>query len=231
MNLREILEIGFGGNPLGIADWHPEGNGGFITTKKNLQLLSQNLPEHVRYVGVDHTHRFSPEELATSSKWLRSYIGRARAMLEFYDHHAAEFPSISLFEMDSRNLSFEDQRFNEIHLYYVLSDPSVAIGDSQSILSQARRVLVPGGILIVLGEKYWLNNESNRIVDRESQAENIIKESGFAIKSEPDALEKASCIGSLSRNLYEFRCRGVDRSGGFDSGAYLFIAKLESKLL
>ena len=60
-----VLEIGFGGNPFGIANWHPEG-GIHLSPQQKLDLFSRYLPDGVDYFGID----FPPRKVQRSGRWV-----------------------------------------------------------------------------------------------------------------------------------------------------------------
>ncbi len=143
---RKVLEIGFGGNPLSMTYWHPVAlsRGGLLLISQRLPLLLDLLPPDVTYYGIDHPSRLSPEEIASSPKWCRGYVGTSNAFFQEYRKIEPSPEKLIVEEMDARNMSYPSATFDEVHMHYVLTDPSVSSEDSYKMLSEVRRVLKPG---------------------------------------------------------------------------------------
>ncbi len=225
MELHNVLEIGFGGNPLSVADWHPEGRGGFIPADQKLALLMGILPERVNYVGIDFPDRLSAEEIARFPKWCRGDVSSSRRALETYGEDPSKWQRVSLQEMDARQMRFADGYFQEVQMHYVLTDPSLGQEDAQRIVSEARRVLQADGVLIVTGERHRLNKKTQQVDNLEDKARRLVAASGFSIDDREGSLERNSLLAQPVRRLYEHRLGAVDFSSGVDPEAYLLIAK------
>ncbi len=105
-----------------------------------------HLPVEARYVGVDITPAM-----------LRKARRRANARPEL---------EIELHEGDAMRLPFDDGRFDAVVLHLILA----VVPDSQRALSEAARVLRPGGRIIVFdkflrrGERAWLKRMINPLL-------------------------------------------------------------------
>lgn len=225
MEYRKVLEVGFGGDPLGIKNWHPEGlkRGGFIPPEETIPLFLQIVPRGVVYYGVDFPDRLTQKEIESYRNMCKFYIGAARNFLE-YNSMNPKSEQMVVAVMDARQLSYPDVTFDEVHMHYVLTDPSVTGEDSNRMLSEAHRVLKPDHSLVVSGEKYRLSKGSNEVQDLEDDAKRSIVATGMSVDNSKDALERATVFHDAVRNLYTVRNTAVDFSSCIDPEAYLIVA-------
>ena len=107
--------------------------------------------------------------------------------------------------MDGRQLQFENERFDEVHLHYVVTQPDVHETDVVRMIRETHRVLKPNGSIVVTGEISWLT-ERQRVYTPQA-----IRAQGFSSLTESfDHLQSASVFYNSIMSL--LKCRNEEES-------------------
>lgn len=247
-----------GGDPIGIASWHSQGNQALKTeynrrsykgesvdhlplemsSAHRFALFLENLPDDVHYTGVDFPNRLRTED-RRGYKMRNTFISRSHDMLATY----RTFQGLSdvsrcvlMEEMDGRNLTYGDDNFDEVHLHWVLDEPSVNYQDGFSMLQQARRVVKPQGNIIISGQRFRYDHKNMEILNFTQTALDLVTRAGLQVQPEQhesigkdntenhSGLNDATKLAGLVKGLYFHRKMMVDdRAGNHD--AYLIVAK------
>lgn len=129
--MRKVLEMGYGGFPFGRS------------SNFDIASFSRKLPPETIYFGIDHPTR--PD----------ASMAHLSTMIALECVHALERECqiqrprrVHLLRMDARQTRFSNAVFDEVHLHNVITDPRVTEGDVRSFVSEASRLLAPGGVFI-----------------------------------------------------------------------------------
>ena len=192
--VKKILEMGVGRNPLAFTTWFWEWTG-----PDALKGFSRMLPPDVHYHAVDYTDDYP--------------------LLEEYRRIKGHIPNITISVMDARKLRFHSGFFDEVHMHYVMTDPSVRPEDMGQMLRETFRVLKKEGALIASGERFrkreLIDMHKGKILDFHKIADDSLRQEGFVVDWTVNGLEKASelkdlVMALLNERRYTFN---RDRSG------------------
>jgi len=132
--LRRILEIGYGGYPMGN------------TANGDIRKFARQLPPDTIYHGIDFPGRKDGKSARLPNKFKALEIADLEAG---YCRHGPG--NVFLYRMDGRRLGFRPGVFHEVHLHDIVHDPRVSLEDVRSMFSESYRVLMDGGLLIATG--------------------------------------------------------------------------------
>lgn len=128
--MHRMLEIGHGFSPITFR----------------LAVNGTNLPDNVYYVGIDHPKYFA---------WTLAPRIKARVLADLKSLRAGMLsrPNTEVYSMDATRLRFPDCSFDSVHMNNVLNQNALKSMPNEfieSMIAEARRVLVPGGHLVIL---------------------------------------------------------------------------------
>jgi len=219
---KKVLEIGFGGNPFGISSWHPERKYPFVA-EEILALFDRSLPPGVDYFGID----FPSREVQRPGRWVASNNYLTQKIFSAYRAGDISF-NITFEEMDARSLRYGDDSFDEVHLHYVLDDPSLSAEDGLRILDEARRVIRPGRPIILSGELFRADMRRMAIENVGDKVLNVIRRANFELPKNQEDLQgvkDCSLVSDLVEGIYQSRRFAINDRAGISHGIYLLVLR------
>ncbi len=160
---RVVLEIGYGGDPLGMP----------------FRSFMQVKPQNVDYCGVDNPPEMTTEERILAKRGELDFKQRDRVEQAELEYRLVKPNSITLNRMDGTRLTFQSGTFDEVHMHYVLTDPNITIDTLLQMLHEAHRVLKENGTLFVTGEVVLSSYHTYRRAPGDQMSEILLKNAGF----------------------------------------------------
>ena len=91
------------------------------------------------------------------------------------------------------------------------------------MVTEAKRVLRPGGSLIITGEKFRVERRTNSLINVESSTRAVLDRTNTSINGGLPELSRSSLLSEQVKQLYLHRFAAEDRE--IIQDAYLFISK------
>ncbi len=137
---RRILEVGHGGAPM-ITEFMA-----FVLQK----------PRDLEYHGIEFpsaTHVEDDRIPRQPNGDTFSQMHNRRILETEGKWRVLQPEGIVLHRMNAKNLTFQSDHFDEVHLHYVLTDPQIKDSEIERILREVKRVVKPEGVVVATGEK------------------------------------------------------------------------------
>lgn len=228
-NLRKVLEVGPSRNPLGIKEWYPkDAETALEVLRAPLSIFAQKiLPSDVEYHGLEFPSRFTNVEFGQGKRWLETFARSSKSIILEYDNLDPSLKeNFIIREMDASKTDYPNGYFHEIHMHYVLSDPSVTLEERFALLKEAKRILDSRGRVILTGEKFRADHTIRVVDSLIKRTEEELTEAGLVIDRQT-SLSVATVFANAISKLSEIRREWSDLRAMICEDSYILIASKE----